>query len=40
MWEKKGTIKCDKRIDTCDVATTQCNDGIVKCEKKLKNHRM
>ena len=33
MWEKgKGTIKCDKRIVTCDAETTQCGDGTVKCE--------
>ena len=37
MWEKKkkGTIKCEKRIVTYDVETTQCEDGIVKCEKKV-----
>ena len=37
MWEKsKGTIKCEKRIVTYDVRTAQCEDGIVKCEKKRK----
>ena len=34
MWEKnKGTTKCDK-IVTCDVGTTQCEDGTIKYEKK------
>ena len=37
MWEKsKGTTKCEKRIVTCDVGTTLCEDGIVKYEKKKK----
>ena len=36
MWEKnnKGTIKCDKRTDTCDVGIAQYEDETVKCEKK------
>ena len=37
MWEKnKGTTKFEKRTVTCDVWTAQCEDGIVKCEKKLR----
>ena len=32
--KSKGTTKCKKRIVTCDVRTTQCEDGIVKCENK------
>ena len=37
MWEKsKGTTKCEKRIVTCDVKTTQYENGIVKCEKKVR----
>ena len=34
MWKKKGTIKFDKRIVTCDIITASCEDGTVKCEKK------
>ena len=30
--KKKGTIKCDKRIVTCDIETAQCEDEIVKCD--------
>ena len=31
MWEKgKGTIKCDKRIVTCDVGIAQCENEIDK----------
>ena len=33
--EKKNcTTKCDKSIVRGDVGTTQCNNRIVKCEKK------
>ena len=32
--KNKGTIKCDKRTDICDVATVQYKDETVKCEKK------
>ena len=35
MWEKnKGTTKCDKRANTCDVGITQYKDGTIKCKKK------
>ena len=33
MWEKKGTIKCDKRTVTCDIGSTQCEDGTTECDK-------
>ena len=37
MWEKsKGTTKCEKRIVTYDVGAAQCDDGTVKCEKKVR----
>ena len=37
MWGKsKGTTKCDKRTDICDVGTAQYEDRIVKCEEKSK----
>ena len=37
IWEKnKGTTECEKRTITCDVETTQYEDGTVKCEKKSK----
>ena len=36
MWEKsKGITKCDKRTVTCDVGHAQCDDEIVKYEKKI-----
>ena len=36
MWEKsKGITKCDKRTVTCDVGPAQCDDEIVKYEKKI-----
>ena len=31
--KNKGTIKCEKRIVTCDIGTAQCKDETVKCEK-------
>ena len=34
--KKKGNTKCEKRIVTCDVKTTQYENEIVKCEKKVK----
>ena len=35
MWgKKKGITKCYKRTVICDVETAQCEDEIVKCEKK------
>ena len=37
MWEKsKRTTKCEKRIVTYNVGTAQCEDGIVKCKKKVR----
>ena len=37
MWEKnKGTTECDKIIVTCDVSITQCEDGTIKYEKKIR----
>ena len=37
MWDKsKGTTKCEKRTDTCDVETAQYEDRTVKCDKKLR----
>ena len=36
MWEKsKETIKCEKRIVTCDAGTAQCEDETIKCKKKV-----
>ena len=32
----KGTTIYDKRIVKCDIGTTQCEDGTVKYEKKIK----
>ena len=34
--KNKETTKCDKRIVKCDVETVQYEDGIVKCEKKVR----
>ena len=38
MWEKKSkeTTKCEKITITCNVETAQCDDGTVKCEKKVR----
>ena len=37
IWEKnKGTTECEKRTITCDVETTQYEDGTIKCKKKSK----
>ena len=37
MWEKnKGTTEYDKSIVICDVDTAQCEDDIIKYEKKKK----
>ena len=30
----KGTTICDKRTVKFEIRTAQCEDGIVKCEKK------
>ena len=30
--KNKRTTKCDKKIVTFDVGTTQCEDGTGKCE--------
>ena len=35
--KNKETNKCDKRIVTCDVETTQYDDETIKCKEK-KNH--
>ena len=32
----KGTTKCEKKTVTYDVGTTQYEDEIVKCEKKVR----
>ena len=32
--KKNRTIKCDKSIVKCYVGTTECDDEIIKCEKK------
>ena len=32
MWQKN----CHKRIVTCDVGITQCENKTVKCEKKVR----
>ena len=34
--KNNGTTECDKSTITCDVSTTQYDDGIIKCEKKKK----
>ena len=35
MWEKsKGTTECEKITITCNVGTAQCENEIIKCEKK------
>ena len=37
MWEKSmGTTKFEKRTVTCDVGIAQCEDGIVKYKKKVR----
>ena len=36
MRKNKETIECDKSIVTCNVGTTQCENDIIKCEKKNK----
>ena len=40
--KNKGTIKCDKSTVTCNVGAAQCDNEIVKREKKKKkgNHQM
>ena len=32
--KNKGITKCEKRTDTCDVGTSQCENETVKYEKK------
>ena len=32
----KGTTKCDKSTVTYNVGTAQCEDGTIKCEKKIR----
>ena len=40
--KKKETTECDKSIVTCDIdiSTTQCKDGSIKSEEKIKNNKM
>ena len=33
--KSKGATKCEKRTVTYEVGTAQCEDEIVKCEKKV-----
>ena len=36
MWKKiKGITKCEKKMVTCDIWIAQCEDGTIKCEKKV-----
>ena len=32
--KNKGTTEYDKSIVTCDIGTAQCENSIIKCEKK------
>ena len=34
--KNKGTTECDKSTITSDVCTAQCEDGIIKYEKKIR----
>ena len=34
--KNKGITECDKSTVTCDVGTTQYENGAVKCEKKKR----
>ena len=34
--KKKETTECDKSTVTYDVGIAQCEDGVIKCEKKHK----
>ena len=34
--KSKGTTKCEKKPITCDVGTAQCENEIVKCEKRIR----
>ena len=34
--KNKKTTECDKSIVTCDVGTVQCEDDIIKFEKKIR----
>ena len=36
MKKNKGITKCDKSTTTYNAGTAQCDDGIVKCEKKIR----
>ena len=39
--KNKGIAECDKRIVTCDIGAVQCEDEIVKYEKKKEeNHQI
>ena len=37
MWEKKNenTTECDKSMVKCGIDTAQCDDGTIKCKKKI-----
>ena len=34
--KKKGTTECNKSTITSDVGIAQCEDGTIKCEKKIR----
>ena len=34
--KNKGTTECDKSTITYDVSIAQCEEGTIKCEKKIK----
>ena len=36
MRKSKEITECEKSIVRYDVDTTQCEDGTIKCEKKIK----
>ena len=36
MKKNKGITKCDKITATYNTGTAQCDDGTVKCEKKIR----
>ena len=37
--KKKGTTKCDKSTVKCYVDTAECDNGIIKHEKKKKENK-
>ena len=38
--KKKKIIEYDKNTVTCNVGITQCDNGTVKCKKKIGYHQM